>query len=104
MDDRQKDRPVNKFIQNYSKSSVQDCSMLEQQIADAVDISHLHIRARQEVALLVTARYSNGDIGLQTRKFVCLRGYYTDDVSLSTLDAKLADGSREISLLMGCHG
>ena len=94
---------VNEFVKDDAEPSVQYRTMLEQEVAYAIDIPHLHIRASQKVALLVAFRNANGDVGLQARKFICLRCNDTDHVPLFTLDAKLADCRSQISLLVRGH-
>ena len=78
--------------------------MLEEEVTDAVDVSHLHIRAGQEIALLVTARDTHSDISLKTGELVSLRGYHTHHISLLALDAELSDGSCQVTLLVWRHG
>ena len=83
---------------------MQNRAMLEQQVTYAVNVTHLHIRASQEIALLVTPRNSHSYICLEAGELVSLRGYYAHYVALLTLDAKLADRSGQVSLLVRCHG
>lgn len=83
---------------------MQDGSMLEQEVADPVNVAHLHVRARQQIALLVTLGDSNRDVSLKAREFIGLGGHYTHYVSLLSLDAELSDCAGEISLLIWCDG
>jgi len=64
LNNRQQDSAVDKLVENYSESAVQNRTMLEQQVADAVNISHLYITARQQIALLVTARDAHCNVSL----------------------------------------
>ena len=47
LDDRQKNRAVDELIEDHTQTSVQNRAMLEEKIADAIDVTHLHIRACQ---------------------------------------------------------
>ena len=43
LDDREKDRPVDELVEDNTQSSMQNSAMFEQQVADTVDITHLHV-------------------------------------------------------------
>ena len=75
-------------------------AMLEQQVANPVDITHLDVRAGQKITLLVALRDSHGDVSFQTGEFVSLYGDNGDNVPLLALDTELSDGSRQITLLV----
>ena len=77
--------------------------MLEQKVADAIDVTHLHIGASKQVALLVASRYTDCDVGLKTGEFIGLRGHDTHDVALLALNAELSDCSGQVPLLVGRH-
>ena len=64
MNHHQQDCSVDEFIQDNSQSSVQNCSMLEEKIANAINISNLYIGASEKVALLIVFLYSYCDVCL----------------------------------------
>jgi len=77
--------------------------MLEQEIADAIDISHLHVRAGEQIALLVTSGNTHSDVGFEAGEFVGLRGHDRNDVALLALNTELPDCSSQITLLVRGH-
>lgn len=103
LDDWQENSPIDELIEDNSESSVQNGSMLEQKIADAIDIPHLHIWAGKQIALLVASWNTHGDVGFEAGEFVGLRGHDRHDVALFALNAELPDGSSQITLLVRGH-
>ena len=83
---------------------MQNRAVLEQQVTYAVNVTHLHVRASQEIALLVAPRDTHGYVCLKAGELVSLRGYYAYNVALLALDAELADRSGQVSLPVRCHG
>ena len=77
--------------------------MLEQKIADAIDISHLYIWAGQQIALLVTSGNAHGDVGFEAGEFVGLGGHDRHDIALFALDTELPNCSSQITLLVRGH-
>ena len=78
--------------------------MLKEQVADAIDITHLNITAREQVTLLIASRDANSDVCFQARELVGLRGHDRDHVALLALDRELADGGGQVAFLVRCDG
>ena len=47
LDDWEENRPVDEFVENDTQPPMQYSAMLEEQVADTVNVSHLHIWAGQ---------------------------------------------------------
>jgi hypothetical protein len=75
--------------------------MLKQKIADTIHVSNLYIRGCEQIALLIVFLYSNSDVGLKTDEFVGLLHHDRHDVALLTLNTKLSDCCRKVTLLVG---
>ena len=103
LDDWEQNRPVDEFVENDAQSPMQYRAMLEEQVADTVNVSHLHVWAGQQVTLLVAFRDSYGDVCLQAGELVGLVSHHRDHVALLALDAELPDSCRQVSLLVRCH-
>lgn len=77
--------------------------MLEEKVADTIYVAHLHIRASQEITLLIASGDTHSDVSFKTGELISLRSNHADDVTLLALDAELANGGCQVTLLVGRH-